>query len=95
MKRSNTLIHAALSSLIAAGLATGISNSAVAADTEKCYGVAKKGQNDCGTAEHACGGHAATDNMPEEWKYVPKGTCEQIGGKLTAGKKEEKDKEKM
>ena len=92
MKRSNTLIHAALSTLIAAGLTTGIASNAVAADKEKCYGVAKKGQNDCGTAKHACSGHAAADNMPEEWKYVAKGTCEQIGGKLSAGGKDEKEK---
>jgi uncharacterized membrane protein len=93
MKASNALIHAALSGLIAVGLSGAMATSAVAADKdkEKCFGVAKKGQNDCGTAAHDCAGKAASDNMPTEWKYVAKGTCEQVGGKLGAGK----DKEKM
>ena len=52
--------------------------------TEKCYGIAKSGQNDCGTARHTCAGKAKKDNAPDEWKYVPKGTCEKAGGKLTA-----------
>lgn len=55
-------------------------------EREKCYGIAKKGQNDCGTARHTCAGKAKKDNEPDEWKYVPKGTCEKMGGKLTPGK---------
>jgi uncharacterized membrane protein len=50
-------------------------------DKEKCYGIAKAGQNDCGTAAHTCAGKAKKDNAPDEWKYVPKGTCEKAGGK--------------
>ncbi len=83
MKKSHLLIHSAIASLIAvSSLAV---TQAVAADgKEKCYGVAKKGQNDCGTAEHSCSAEAKADNLPHEWKFVAKGTCEQIGGKLTA-----------
>jgi uncharacterized membrane protein len=56
-------------------------------DTEKCYGVAKAGQNDCGTAKHACAAQGAKmDNDPTEWKYVAKGTCEKMGGKMAAPK---------
>ena len=56
-------------------------------DTEKCYGVAKAGQNDCGTAKHACAAQGVkVDNDPNEWKYVPKGTCEKMGGKMAAPK---------
>jgi len=55
--------------------------------TEKCYGVAKAGQNDCGTAKHACAAQGAkVDNDPNEWKYVAKGTCEKMGGKMTMPK---------
>jgi uncharacterized membrane protein len=83
MKKSTLLIHSAIASLIAVSSLT--VTQAVAADgKEKCYGVAKKGQNDCGTSKHSCSGEAAADNLPEEWKYVAKGTCEQVGGKLTA-----------
>ncbi len=93
MKKSNLLIHSAIASLIAFSSLT--ATQAVAADgKEKCYGVAKKGQNDCGTSKHSCSGEAAADNLPEEWKYVAKGTCEQVGGKLTAMKDDEMKKEK-
>jgi uncharacterized membrane protein len=47
---------------------------------EKCYGVAKKGQNDCATATHSCCNESKTDADPTEWIWVPKGTCEKIVG---------------
>ena len=47
---------------------------------EKCLGVAKAGLNDCGTSTHSCAGQAAEDNHPEEWVYLPAGTCEKIVG---------------
>ena len=73
-------------SAVAAILAVAAAQHAAAADDkshpmEKCYGIAKAGQNDCGTARHSCAGKAAKDNAPDEWKYVPKGTCEKMGGK--------------
>ena len=43
---------------------------------ERCYGIAKAGQNDCmagpGTS---CAGTAKTDYDGKAWKDVPKGTC--------------------
>ncbi len=83
------IIRSALAGLVALSCAGG----ALAADDmkdvkkdgkEKCYGVAKKGSNDCASATgtHSCAGQAKADNAPEEWKFVPKGTCEQLGGKL-------------
>jgi uncharacterized membrane protein len=56
------------------------------ADQEACYGVAKAGQNDCGTATHGCAGVAKVDKDPNEWKFVAKGTRTQLGGSLEAGK---------
>ena len=47
---------------------------------EKCQGIAKAGMNDCGTSKHACAGMAKTDADPEEWVYVPEGTCAKIAG---------------
>lgn len=52
---------------------------------EKCYGIAKAGKNDCGSAQHSCAGQAKTDNDKQEWIYVPKGACESKGGSLNAG----------
>jgi uncharacterized membrane protein len=56
---------------------------------EKCAGIAKAGQNDCGALDgtHACAGQASADGHPEEWVYVPAGTCEKIvGGRVAATK---------
>ena len=84
-------IQTAVASVIALGLAAAsVSAQPVPQpkDTEKCYGVAMAGKNDCGTAKHACAGQGAkTDKDPTEWKYVPKGTCEKMGGSLKAGGK--------
>jgi uncharacterized membrane protein len=72
---------------IAGALALGFAAASVAAPVtpqpgqEKCYGIAKAGQNDCGTAKHACAGLGAkTDNDKSEWKYVAKGSCDKMGG---------------
>lgn len=45
---------------------------------EKCAGIAKAGKNDCGTATHSCAGTATVDGAPDDWVYVPVGTCEKI-----------------
>ena len=73
------------STAIAGILAIGLTSTACQANSnteqhEKCYGVAKKGQNHCGTATHSCAGQAKVDNAPDEWRYVAKGTCNDLGG---------------
>lgn len=75
------LLQSALAGLVAVGLNPSSSAQDSKGVKEKCYGIAKAGQNDCGTAAHTCAGKAKKDNAPEEWKYVPKGTCEKAGGK--------------
>lgn len=83
-----TTIQAALAGILALGVATAFAGPVTPkAGQEKCYGVAKAGQNDCGTAKHACAGEGAkADNDPTEWKYVAKGSCESVGGKMTGPK---------
>ncbi len=88
MSQTST-IQAAVAGILAVSFASLVAAQPVPqkAGTEKCYGVAKAGQNDCGTAKHACAGQGAkTDNDPTEWKYVAKGTCEKMGGKMAAPK---------
>jgi uncharacterized membrane protein len=86
MNPSKKLLQSAVASVLALGLAQAASaQDAKDAPKEKCYGIAKAGQNDCGTARHSCAGKAAKDNAPDEWKYVPKGTCEKMGGKTGSG----------
>ncbi|MGV4689177.1 BufA1 family periplasmic bufferin-type metallophore [Burkholderia pseudomallei] len=64
----------------------GVAAAAVAATQEEakvqCYGVAKAGQNDCGskTGVHDCASKAKVDNDKGDFKIVPIGTCEKLGG---------------
>ncbi|MGE0715239.1 MAG: DUF2282 domain-containing protein [Alphaproteobacteria bacterium] len=54
---------------------------------EKCYGVAKAGQNDCQTATSSCAGTSKRDSQADAYIYVPAGTCDRIvGGSLAARK---------
>lgn len=56
--------------------------AAMAQEKEKCFGIAKAGQNDCAnlSGTHSCAGQAKKDNEAAEWKFVAKGTCKQAGG---------------
>ena len=48
-------------------------------EMEKCYGVAKAGQNDCKAgAGTSCAGTSKADYQGNSWKNVPKGTCTTI-----------------
>jgi uncharacterized membrane protein len=80
MSHSNTLLRAAMSSLIAIGAATFTMSAVAADDQEQCAGVIKAGKNDCATSANACHGHVETDANPMAWIYLPKGTCERIVG---------------
>lgn len=80
----------AISTAIGAVAATALATPAFAGKEgfEKCGGIVKAGKNDCGNSLHGCAGYAKTDNHPDEWIYVPNGTCEKIaGGKIWTKKK--------
>ena len=86
MSSKSKLLQSAVAGVVALGIAqSSQAQDAKSAPKDKCYGIAKSGQNDCATARHTCAGKAAKDNLPDEWRYVPKGTCEQAGGKLSNG----------
>ena len=54
-----------------------------AKETEKCYGIAKAGKNDCAWAGGACHASLTKDGDPTGWILMPKGLCERIvGGSL-------------
>jgi uncharacterized membrane protein len=73
-----------VSSALASVMALGLAGQAAAQDKdkEKCYGIAKAGQNDCANlaGTHTCAGQSKVDNDPGEWKYVAKGTCKDVKG---------------
>lgn len=59
--------------------------SADAPKTEKCYGIAKAGKNDCKTAAHACAGKAAKDGDRADYLTMPSGLCAKLkNGTTTA-----------
>lgn len=64
---------------IAAAVSTlTIATPAFAAD-EKCYGVAKAGENDCKAgAGTSCQGTSTVDYQGNAWSFVAEGTCEGI-----------------
>lgn len=73
------LIAAAAASLLSTAL---VATPAVAQDKEKCYGIAKAGQNDCAnlSGSHSCAGQSKVSDDPGEWKYVAKGSCKGMKG---------------
>ena len=79
----------AITSAITAALLLA-SSGAMAADdeskTEKCYGVAKAGKNDCAAGPGtSCSGTSKTDGQGNAWTLVLSGTCEKlVGGSLEA-----------
>lgn len=80
MKSKNRiLLSTALSGLLALGVTTA-STQALAADKEKCYGVAKAGKNDCQTATSSCAGTSTKDGQKDAWLMVPAGTCSKLVG---------------
>jgi len=84
MKNSKALSQSIISGMIAVGVMSASADAlAGKPGFEKCAGIAKKGMNDCGTSKHSCAGQAAKDGDPQEWIYVPEGTCKKIvNGKL-------------
>ncbi|WP_136418726.1 DUF2282 domain-containing protein [Herbaspirillum sp. ST 5-3] len=85
MNKRHALLATALATVCIAGLGTA---HAADSDKEKCFGIAKAGQNDCAsvTGTHSCAGQAKKDKDPTEFKLVAKGTCTQMGGKMSASK---------
>lgn len=71
-------------SALAAVLSLGVMAQAHAQDAakEKCYGIAKAGQNDCAnlSGTHSCAGQTKDEMSPADWKYVAKGSCKSMGG---------------
>ena len=70
----------AFATSIALGLAAGAAHAADAKPAmEKCYGIAKAGQNDCAAgAGTSCAGTQKTDYQGNSWKLVKAGTCTAI-----------------
>ena len=79
---SRLIASSALASVLALGIVN-VTHAADSAGKEKCFGIAKAGQNDCAnlSGTHSCAGQATADGGADEWKYVAAGTCAKLGGK--------------
>jgi len=65
-------------------------------DMEKCWGISKAGQNDCGSNKtaHSCAGQSKMDYDSNDFKAVKTGTCLKMGGSLKQGEAGKLAKEK-
>ena len=81
-----------LSSALASALSLGLVGQVAAQEKgkEKCYGVAKVGQNDCGnlSGSHTCAGQSKDSMSANDWRYVAKGTCKEMKGMSEAEAKQ-------
>ncbi|WP_204113946.1 DUF2282 domain-containing protein [Shimia biformata] len=72
---SKTVKTLAVAGAVAAAVSAH-ATTAVAAEKEKCYGVAMAGQNDCAAGPGTtCAGTSSVDYQGNAWKLVDAGTC--------------------
>jgi len=81
---AKTLTQAALFAAVfgASTVAAQAADDAKARD--KCYGIAKAGENSCAAANgsHSCAGKAKAAFNGQEFKDVPAGSCQTMHGSL-------------
>jgi uncharacterized membrane protein len=92
--RANTLKTTTLAALLGAAACAALAAPARADDmkkvmdkpaTEKCYGVAKAGKNDCAAGDHSCAGQSTRDYDKASFVALPAGACAKLaGGSLAA-----------
>ena len=85
-RNSQTLaLAAALGAVLASSVAVaGTDMAKKATATEKCYGVALAGKNDCKAgAGTTCAGSSKKNFAGNSWKGVPAGTCTKLVSKTS------------
>jgi len=82
---SKKIIAATLSTMVAITVSVNVDAASghMMKGMEKCYGIAKAGKNDCGTATQSCGGKSTSNGAKNAWVALPKGTCSKIVGGST------------
>jgi len=90
---------AALATAILSAAAMASASHAHAAKQERCYGISKAGENDCGAGEGTtCAGSSTVDWQGNAWTLVDEGTCETIefrtdDGRMLHGSLEPQDRD--
>jgi uncharacterized membrane protein len=79
--KTNLAIATALATIMTTGVID-IAEASDKAKKEKCYGISAAGQNDCANlaGTHSCAGQSTADNDIGEWRLVPGGACNELGG---------------
>lgn len=74
---SNTIVKSlVIASSVAAAVAANTGTVAAQA-SEKCYGIALAGENECAAGPGTtCAGTSSVDYQGNAWSMVPAGTCE-------------------
>ncbi|MEI8393839.1 MAG: DUF2282 domain-containing protein [Rhodospirillaceae bacterium] len=85
-QKSFTLGAVALAAAVTGAFAASGTAVAQGGAMEKCYGVAKPGENGCAHAKglHSCAGISPLSFEGGDWKLVPAGSCEKENGSLKA-----------
>jgi uncharacterized membrane protein len=82
MKNALFVASALAAAVTLAGCGGG-STAQTAAATEKCYGIAQAGKNDCAGPGHGCAGQSHVSQAATDFVSVPVGTCDKlVGGTL-------------
>jgi uncharacterized membrane protein len=77
----------ALAGALASAVSLATAPAQAADDMEKCFGIAKAGQNDCAAeGSNSCAGTSKVDFDTQAWKLVKKGTCTTTNVTLPDGK---------
>ncbi len=82
---SAALAASSLLGALALGVASAQAGPVAAPDnSQKCYGVAKAGHNDCAAGVHSCAGQSVVNMDKSSFVYLPAGACAKLaGGSLT------------
>jgi len=75
---TKTILLAAAALSVVAG--TAAVPASAAGKSEKCYGVAKAGKNDCATGTSSCAGTSKVHNQKDAYVLVPAGLCTKLTG---------------
>jgi uncharacterized membrane protein len=76
MTTNQKITSLAVAGALASAIALTVAPVEAADDMEKCFGIAKAGQNDCAAeGSNSCAGTSKVDFDKHGWKLVKKGTC--------------------
>jgi len=80
---TKTLIAATLLGSLALAAAANAAPAAQPGGSEKCYGVAAAGKNDCAAGAHSCAGQATKNSDKSSFVFLPVGACSKLAGGST------------